>query len=172
MLNSLTKKIIKKIKKLFVEKSKSKISLIRLATHLKDIKKIIPQIKYLKHLGYKIALNLMQIDKIKKSELISVLELLTKCNSVDVFYFADSFGNLNNKKVKDICLIIKKNWNKEFGFHAHDNCGLALKNSMCAIDNGAKWIDSTIMGMGRGAGNVSTEDLLKEIKKEKKKSII
>ena len=59
----------------------------------------------------------MQIDKIKKSELISVLELLTKCNSVDVFYFADSFGNLNNKKVKDICLIIKKNWNKEFGFH-------------------------------------------------------
>ena len=159
----------KKIKKLFVEKSKSKISLIRLATHLKDIKKIIPQIKYLKHLGYKIALNLMQIDKIKKSELISVLELLTKCNSVDVFYFADSFGNLNNKKVKDICLIIKKNWNKEFGFHAHDNCGLALKNSMCAIDNGAKWIDSTIMGMGRGAGNVSTEDLLKEIKKRKEK---
>ena len=67
-------------------------------------------------------------------------------------------------------MIIKKNWNKEFGFHAHDNCGLALKNSMCAIDNGAKWIDSTIMGMGRGAGNVSTEDLfLKEIKKKKKK---
>ena len=40
---------------------------------------------------------------------------------------------------------------------------------MCAIDNGAKWIDSTIMGMGRGAENVSTEDLLKEIKKRKEK---
>ena len=49
---------------------------------------------------------------------------------------------------------------------------VSIKNSMCYIDNGAKWIDSTIMGMGRGAGNVSTEDLLKRDKKKKEKSII
>ena len=114
----------------------------------------------------------MQIDKISKSDLAMTLKFLINSKSVDIFYFADSFGNLNAKKVKEICQIIKKNWNKEFGFHAHDNCGLALKNSLCAISNGAKWIDSTIMGMGRGAGNVSTEDLLKEIKKRKEKNII
>ena len=155
-----------KINNIFVYKKKSKISLVRFATHLKDIKKIIPQIKYVKNLGYKIAVNLMQIDKISKTELEITLKLLTKSRSVDVFYFADSFGNLNTKKVKEICQTIKNNWNQEFGFHAHDNCGLALKNSLCAINNGAKWIDSTIMGMGRGAGNVSTEDLLKELKKK------
>ena len=158
-----------KINNLFVNKSSSKISLVRFATHLRDIRKIIPRIKYVKNLGYKIAINLMQIDKISKSELAMTLKILINSKSVDVFYFADSFGNLNTKKVKEICQIIKKNWNKEFGFHAHDNCGLALKNSLCAISNGAKWIDSTIMGMGRGAGNVSTEDLLKEIKKRKEK---
>ena len=155
----------KKIEKHFVAKKISKISLVRFATHLKDIKKTIPRMIYMKKLGYKVALNLMQIDKISKFELINVLKLLIKSKSADIFYFADSFGNLDSKKVKNICVTIKKNWDKEFGFHAHDNCGLALKNSLCAIDNGAKWIDSTITGMGRGAGNMSTESILREIKK-------
>ncbi len=148
------------INKYFLKKDLSKISLIRLATHLKDMKSILPKIKYLKKLGYKIGVNLMQIDKVKKGELIKVLKLLKSTNSVDVFYFADSFGNLNSKNVKKICRIIKGNWSKEFGFHAHDNCGLALQNCITALENGARWVDSTIQGMGRGAGNVTTEDLI------------
>ena len=54
---------------------------------------------------------------------------------------------------------------KEFGIHAHDNCGLALKNSIRANKCGATWIDGTIQGMGRGAGNTKTEDLLSYFKK-------
>ena len=42
----------------------------RLATHLRDINKIIPKIKYLKKLGYDIAVNLMQIDKVEKDNLL------------------------------------------------------------------------------------------------------
>ena len=150
----------KQINNFFLKKKNTKISLIRIATHLKDIKRIIPRIIYLKKLGYEIAINLMQIDKIKNNDLIQVLKLLKKTNSVNVFYFADSFGNLNPQNVQSICKVIKKNWNKDFGFHAHDNCGLALQNCISAINNGAKWIDSTIQGMGRGAGNVTTEDLI------------
>ena len=62
------------INKNFVKKRNSKISIIRIASHLKDLKNIIPQIKYLKSLGYFLALNLMQIDKIKDKELIRVLK--------------------------------------------------------------------------------------------------
>ena len=99
------------------------------------------------------------------------LKFLINSKSVDIFYFAD-LSKFKCEKVKEICQIIKKNWNKNLVFMLNDNCGLALKNSLCAISNGAKWIDSTIMGMGGGAGNVSTEDLLKEIKKEKKNIIL
>lgn len=160
------------INKNFVKKRNSKISIIRIASHLKDLKNIIPQIKYLKSLGYFLALNLMQIDKIKDKELIRALKDLKNTKSVDVFYFADSFGNLNQKQVKKICSLIKKNWKKDFGFHAHDNCGLAFKNSLTAIKEGASWIDCTIQGMGRGAGNLKTEQFLNYIKnKEKFKKI-
>ena len=79
----------------------------------------------------------------------------------------NSFGNLNPKNIRDICKTVRKYWNKDFGFHAHDNCGLALQNCMSAINNGAKLIDSTIQGMGRGAGNVTTEDLICNISEKK-----
>lgn len=157
----------KLIKKHFIKKRRSKISIIRIATHLRDINKLIPHIKLLKKYGYSIAINLMQIDKVSQRELQKTLGLLKKSKSVDVFYFADSFGSLNPSSVKNICKVIRNNWNKSFGFHAHDNCGLAFKNCLTAIAEGADWIDSTIQGMGRGAGNLKTEEILRYLEKER-----
>ena len=65
--------------------------------------------------------------------------------------------------MKKICLNIKKYWKNEFGIHAHDNCGYALANTIEALNNGATFLDSTIMGMGRGAGNTTTESLITEL---------
>ena len=49
------------------------------------------------------------------------------------------------------------------GIHTHNNKELALINSMTAVENGVTWCDGTIAGMGRGAGNASTEGLLLEM---------
>ena len=57
----------------------------------------------------------------------------------------------------------KKILKSDFGIHAHDNCGYALANTLEAFNNGATYLDSTIMGMGRGAGNTSTESLITEL---------
>lgn len=152
-------------KKFLNKNFKNKIldySIIRIAAHYRDLKKLTKYLKYLKKLNYKICFNLMQINNISKKQLVSCLKKLDSTKSVDVFYFADSFGNLKPNNVKYLCKIIKKNWKKEIGIHAHDNCGRALKNSLTAFKNGVTWIDGTIQGMGRGAGNVKTESLLKE----------
>ncbi len=158
---------IKLIKKHFIKKKFSRISIIRIAAHLKDIDKLIPYIKILKNYGYKMILNLMQIDRVTNRELKKTLAILEKTKAVDVFYFADSFGNLNPKSIRSICKVINNNWNRDFGFHAHDNCGLAFKNCLTANAEGAKWIDSTIQGMGRGAGNLKTEEILKYLSSNK-----
>ena len=158
----LSKKHKKCYLNIFQKKEILKYLLLEIAIHLKQVSKIIPHIKFLKKLGYFIILNLMQIDKVSSKDLIKSIKLIKKNKSLSVFYFADSFGSLKPSDVK-ISNIIKRYWNKEFGFHAHDNCGLALQNALTAIKYGAKWIDSTIQGMGRGAGNVTTEDLLCEI---------
>ena len=50
----------------------------------------------------------------------------------------------------------------DLGIHAHNNLNLALKNSIQANKLGVVWIDSTITGMGRGPGNTTTEEIIKE----------
>ncbi len=141
-------------------------SVVRVAIHHKDLKKMKKFLDFFKKKKLTVCLNLMQINTIKKNKLIDCLNILKRWDNVDIFYFADSFGNLKPADIKKICRIIKKHWVKDFGIHAHDNCGLALKNAIRAYKCGATWIDGTIQGMGRGAGNAKTEELLSYFSKQ------
>ena len=110
----------------------------------------------------------MQIDLSNNYELKRISKKIAKWKIIKVLYIADSLGGMNTQRIKQIYDIISKSWKGDIGFHGHDNCRLALKNSKFAYKLGFKWIDSTILGMGRGAGNTRTEQLLK-YKKNKKK---
>lgn len=110
----------------------------------------------LKKLGYKVFINLM--DSINCDEK-TMSYFLSQTNKLDLegIYFADSYGELNFKNIKKLLNIKSKN---NLGFHGHDNLGLALSNSLILHDNGYSFIDSTVSGLGRGSGNVKTEQLL------------
>ena len=45
----------------------------------------------------------------------------------------------------------------EVGFHAHNNLGLAIGNTVAAIEAGAARVDGCLRGLGAGAGNAATE---------------
>ena len=76
---------------------------------------------------------------------------------VECLYFADSLGNMVPKDVERITATINTQWDGPVGFHAHNNMGQASINVEAALSCGVSWIDSTITGMGRGAGNYETE---------------
>ena len=46
------------------------------------------------------------------------------------------------------------------GFHSHNNLGLAIGNTVAALENGATWVDGSLAGLGAGAGNTTTELLV------------
>ena len=149
------------IKRLFGKYKSNYISIVRIAIKQNELDKALKISKILFDYGYDVFLNLMQINLIKKNNLIKILKKISKKNSIiKCFYFADSFGSLKPNQTKNYCRIISKYWKNDFGIHTHDNLGLALKNTITAIKNGATYVDSTILGMGRGAGNVATEDVL------------
>ena len=151
-------KLNKDYKKLFPKKSK--IRFVRIACHEFEIFKIKEVISFLKKQNYEIFVNLMQISEIKKKNLIKILKFLSK-TPTDIFYIADSLGSLLPKNTKKLIELIRKFWSKDLGVHAHDNLGFALKNSNIATQAGANWVDSTVLGMGRGPGNTKTEEILK-----------
>ena len=65
-------------------------------------------------------------------------------------------------------LIYKFGSNISLGFHAHNNLQNALNNSLIAADFGISLIDSTMYGLGRGAGNLNTELIVLELNKRYK----
>jgi 4-hydroxy 2-oxovalerate aldolase len=154
-----------KFKKFILKKKR--ISLLRIACHFEEVSRIIPFIKTLKKTNLKLAINLMQISEQKKTNIVKVLKKLSK-EKIDIIYFADSLGCMSFKDIKEIILLFKKNCKAQIGFHAHDNMGNAKNNVLTAIKNGSNWIDTTVFGMGRGAGNAKTEDF---VTKDKKKII-
>jgi len=121
---------------------------------LNDISQIIKD-----ELGYKIAFNYMAASSLQWDILESSLELIDG-KKFEYIYFADSFGNFETLDVIKYVELFRNSFGDKIGFHAHDNMGLAFSNVITAIDAGVKIIDSTIMGMGRGAGNLKTEQLL------------
>ena len=159
----------KNIKTVFVKKNSSKIKYIRIACHFGEVELVIPMSRILKKLGYNIIINFMGAGLRSNKELAAVTNIVNKSKIFDVIYFADSFGNMTPEDVEKKYKIIKKIWKKDVGFHAHNNFGLALANGLKAMQIGINWIDSTVLGMGRGAGNIETETLVYYLKQKKYK---
>ena len=168
--NSSKGKNVETIKKLFKKSNKTKIKLVRIAAHFSEISKLMPLVPQLRKLGYKIAINLMQSSDRSEDE-IKTFCMLSQKYKIDILYFADSTGSLDSKKTIKISKLFRKYWKGNLGIHAHDNMGKAMENSISAIDNGTNWVDSTVLGMGRGPGNVKTESLIIELEKKLDKKI-
>jgi len=153
----------KAVNDLFMKQNDSLVDVVRIASHFKDVNESKPIAKKLKKMGYKIGFNLMQIASKTDDEIKAAVLEVASWGVVDILYFADSFGDMAPYKIQDIICIMKRHWSGELGFHAHDNKGMALANALTAVEDGVEWVDGTVCGMGRGAGNARTEYLLSEV---------
>ena len=140
----------------------SRVSLVRIACHTHEFIEALHAFKFLNSQGYRVAFNLMQVSECDSKELILLAKEAMKY-PFDVLYFADSLGNMNSEKVQNVIELLRTHWQGVLGIHAHDNMGQGLSNTLYALNNGITWVDSTVTGMGRGAGNVKTELLAIEI---------
>ncbi len=124
--------------------------------------------------GYKVCLQPMVTKRYSESELQSVIDY---ANSMDSFavYFVDSYGYMNSDDVHAYFDRYDKGLKQSIyiGFHPHNNINLAYANSVefLKIESNRKIIvDSCIMGIGQGAGNLQTELITPHLNREYGKS--
>jgi 4-hydroxy 2-oxovalerate aldolase len=141
--------------------SESPVDMIRVATYVKDIDKAIYLVNHFAEKGYETTMNIMAISRDRGPELDEALQQIEEESKVQVVYIVDSFGALYQETVEDLVKRCKKYLtNKEVGFHAHNNQQLAFGNTIEAIIHDANYLDSTVYGIGRAAGNCPLELLL------------
>jgi 4-hydroxy 2-oxovalerate aldolase len=162
------------LKKL-IEKYGKNLDGIRFAVNPANILKfraLITTFKKSKYKNLDIYLNIMYLsDWYQNDKLIKKLFDNIPRN-IKILAFVDSHGALEPNQVENFFNKIKLKFSLpySFGCHFHNNCGLALANTIVAKKNNCSIIDTTFKGMGRGAGNAETE-LMLACDSEKRKNI-
>ena len=150
------------------QKSESPVDMIRVASYVKDIDKAIAMVNHFHDKGYETTINIMAISREMGVELDEALRQIEKECKADVIYIVDSFGALYQEPIEHLVKKFKKIIkSKEIGIHAHNNQQLAFSNTIEAIIHGANYLDGTVFGIGRAAGNCTLELLLGFLKNPK-----
>lgn len=139
--------------------SESLFKWCRVATHPPTIEAAREQVELLKEWGYRVALNIMGISKLEGDALSGAIER-ANTPAMDVLYLADSYGSLTPETTLAKIHAMRAAFDGPIGVHMHENEGLALANTIAAIEDGVDYVDATLAGMGRGAGNLRLEQLL------------
>jgi 4-hydroxy 2-oxovalerate aldolase len=143
-------------------KKESVIDLVRVACYVHQVPMALDMLKDARDKGYEATVNLMAVTTVGDCELDAALELLAT-SEAQAIYVVDSFGALYPQQTRRLVqkyLQHAKSGGKEVGIHAHNNLQLAYANTIEAIALGANYLDATMAGLGRGAGNCPMELLL------------
>lgn len=162
-IKSSSSKLVVMVDAKNIQPVNKKSDFVRVACYPDKIKTAINAVEDFKQQGFGVFLHLMSADKFDD------FELLKKWKNKDILeslYFADTFGAFMPKDVESIYKRLQNCGFERISFHAHNNLQLAFANTIKAIELGAYSVDASVFGMGRGAGNLPIELLLKYLNKD------
>ena len=152
-----------------VEKSESAIDMIRVATYINTVPAAIEMAEYCKKKGYETSINIMAISNASDNDISDALEIIGH-SGVDRVVVVDSYGALVPEQIRKIAaryVEMGDKYNKQIGIHAHNNQQLAFANTIETLRLGVSFLDASVGGLGRGAGNCPSELLLRFLKNPK-----
>jgi 4-hydroxy 2-oxovalerate aldolase len=137
------------------------ISMVRVATNATEADVSIEHFAAARELGLETAGFLMLAHRVEPSELARQARIMADAGCQCV-YVVDSAGAMLPEQVADRvrALVQELGDDAQVGAHAHLNLGLGVANSLAAVRAGARQIDGTVCGLGAGAGNAPTEQLV------------
>ncbi len=134
------------------------VSTIRVATHCTeaDVSE--------QHIGMAAKMEMDTVGFLMMAHMVSPEKILEQAKlmvgyGANCIYATDSAGYMLPDDVSARIGLLRAELpsNVEVGFHGHHNMGMAIANSLAAIEAGASRIDGSVAGLGAGAGNTPLE---------------
>lgn len=150
-------------------KTDADIDGIRMAFHKKNYRDIVAIGKTIMRKGYQFYIQPMITLRYSDAELLELIELVnTELPNASGFYIVDSFGEMRPNDMSRILNLVDHNLipSMTLGFHSHNNLQMSYSNAIAMLQfptNRDLMLDCSIMGMGKGAGNLNTELLLEHL---------
>lgn len=68
------------------------------------------------------------------------------------------------RKINDLCTRVRNIGQAVISVHCHNDLGLAVANTLSAVEHGARQVECSINGIGERAGNASLEEIVMALK--------
>ncbi|GGM61038.1 4-hydroxy 2-oxovalerate aldolase [Halarchaeum rubridurum] len=131
----------------------------RIATHATEADISQDHFEYVKERGLE-ANGLLMLSHMATPETLLEQAQLMEEYGADAVYLMDSAGALLPGDVRERVSLLVDGLDIDVGFHAHNNLGLAVGNTLAALDEGAVTVDGCLRGLGAGSGNTQMEVLV------------
>jgi 4-hydroxy 2-oxovalerate aldolase len=140
------------------------VDVFRVATHCTEATLSKSHIEYLRSKQKAVLGVLMMTALTDIKTLVENAKLMEQYGAEGIIIM-DSTGTYLPVDVADRIRALKDGLSIKIGFHAHNNLGCAISNSLVAVENGAEYIDACIRGFGAGAGNAALEIIIPVLEK-------
>jgi 4-hydroxy-2-oxovalerate aldolase len=131
----------------------------RIATHITEADISAQHMKMAAKLGMEVV-GFLMLSHMESAEKVVEQAKLMESYGATTVYAVDSAGAMIPDDVRRKISALRNALSCDVGFHAHNNLGLAIGNSLAAIEEGAAVVDGSLAGFGAGSGNAATEVLI------------
>jgi 4-hydroxy 2-oxovalerate aldolase len=135
------------------------VDIVRVASHCTEADLTKRHIEYTRKRG-RTAYGVLMMSHMASASQLAVEALKMQSYGAEGIVLMDSAGAYLPKDVKAKVQLLCSVLTIPVGFHAHNNLGLAVGNSLAAVQAGATLLDGTARGFGAGAGNAQLEALV------------
>ncbi|MCF6289768.1 MAG: aldolase catalytic domain-containing protein [Desulfobacterales bacterium] len=147
--------------------AESSLDMVRVACYVHQVDTAIALAHHCLDKGYEATINLMAVSTVGLRDLNEALDDLSR-SRVPIIYLVDSFGAFYCEDIETLAAkYFERLPGKTIGIHCHNNQQLAFANTIAGIIAGINFLDGTLYGIGRGAGNCTLELLLSFLKNPK-----
>jgi 4-hydroxy 2-oxovalerate aldolase len=135
------------------------VDVFRIATHCTEATLSKSHIDFLRSKQKMVYGVLMMSALIETTDLVAQAMIMEEYGA-EAVVIMDSTGTYLPSEVRERITALKNELSIPIGFHAHNNLGCAIGNSIVAVECGALLIDACMRGFGAGAGNAALEILV------------
>lgn len=140
------------------------LSFVRIGTEVNEVGRSAPFIDLARRNNVFVCANFMKSYATSPTEFAD-RAMQSEDLGTQLIYIVDSAGGMMPAEMGRYFEAVKSKSKVRLGFHGHNNLGLAVANSLRAVELGADLIDASLRGMGRSSGNTPTETIALVLKR-------